>query len=190
MASADDYIALIPSENRDAPKFTAMVRTVTGCIADANNAIRSIEGKMNLDTAEGDQLDTIGKWVGLSRQLLVPYSVFFSLDTVGLGFDQGNWKGPYDPTGGVVTMDDGTYRLMIRAKIGANAWDGTMPQFLAILASAFQGTGITVTARDNQDMTMDVFLSAKPPALLAAILTGGYLPIKPEGVKQIINIPS
>ena len=190
MASVDDYITLVPSENRDKPKFMALVSLVAGAFADTNNAIRSIETKLDLDTAEGDQLDIIGKWVGLSRTLQVPFAVFFSMDITGLGFDQGNWKGPYDPTSGVTVMDDGTYRLMLKAKIGANNWDGTMPSFLAILSEAFQGSGITITARDNQDMTMDVYLSAKPPALLAAILTGGYLPIKPEGVTQTLHIPS
>lgn len=189
MASADDYIPLIPSENRDKPKFMAMVALVTGAFADTNDAIRSIETSLDIDTAEGDQLDIIGKWVGLSRTLQVPFSVFFSFDISGLGFDEGNWKGPYDPTSGVTVMDDGTYRVMLKAKIGANNWDGTMPSFMSIMATAFQGTGITITAQDNQNMTMDVNLSAKPSALLAAILTGGYLPIKPEGVTQTINIP-
>ena len=189
MASADDYVPLIPSENRDKSKFLAMVSLVTGCFADTNNSIKSIEQKLNLDTAEGAQLDIIGLWVGLPRALNVPFLVFFSFDTTGLGFDQGNWKGPYDPTSGVTVMDDGTYRLMIKAKIGANNWDGTMPSYLEILQSAFSGTGIDITANDNQDMTMDVYLSAKPSAILTAILTAGYLPLKPEGVKQTIHIP-
>jgi len=190
MASADDYIPLIPSENRDKSKFLAMVTLVTGCFADAANAIRSIEHGLDIDSAQGAQLDILGLWIGLPRTLNVPFNVFFSFDTDNLGFDQGSWKGPYDPVSGVMTMDDGTYRIMLKAKIGANNWDGTMPSYLSILAEAFTGTGVTITANDNQDMTMDVYLSAKPSAILTAILLAGYLPLKPEGVKQTIHIPT
>lgn len=190
MSQASDYTRLIPSENADKPKFSAMVALVAGCFSDATNSFQSLEEALNLDTAVGAQLDILGLWIGLSRNLEVPFSVYFSFDISGLGFDQGNWIGPYDPSSGLTQMDDATYRQMLKAKIGANRWDGSMPSFRTILAEVFAGTGITITAVDNQDMTMDVTFSAKPPAIIMALLSGGYLPLKPEGVLQTFHFPT
>jgi hypothetical protein len=83
--------------------------------------------KFDLDQAAGDQLDIIGLWVGVGRRVKTPpIGVYFSLDIVSVGFDQGVWQGPFDPSMGITLLDDDTYRLLIRAKIGANHWDGTL----------------------------------------------------------------
>lgn len=189
MSSTDDYVELVPSENTDKPHFIAMLRTLTGGFSDEINALISMQGAFDLDTAVGDQLDILGKWIGLPRTLSVPILVFFSFDVSGLGFDQGNWKGPDDPGTGLVMMDDDTYRIMLKAKIGANVWDGTRSQYLLIMNLVLGTSGISVTLKDHQDMSFTVTLSARPPALLYALITSGYIPIKPVGVKQIFSIP-
>ena len=184
MATASDYTGLIPSANGDKPKFVAMVALVAGCFADNGGALRSMRDGLDLDTAIGAQLDILGLWIGLSRKVSVPVLSYFSFDIVGLGFDQGNWKGKLDPDSGIVAMDDETYRFMLRAKIEANKWDGSMLGYLRILQGLFAQYGITVSATDNQNMSMTVTLSASPSALLKALLLGGYLPLKPAGVAQ------
>ena len=191
MASTDDYLGLVTSEHRDQPNFSAIIQAFTQGFVDEINNQLALPSQLNLDTAQGDQLDILGKWVGFPRTVAFPVTgVYFALDTPAVGFDQGSWKGPNDPDTGIVTLDDGTYRLAIKAKIGANFWDGTMPSFLVIMNLVFAGTGITVTAVDNQNMTMDVTLSAKPPALLRALIVSGFLPLKPAGVQQNFIIPS
>lgn len=191
MASTDDYVGLITSEHRDKPKFAAMVALLTSGFVDLNNQLIGLIPKLNLDVATGDQLDIIGKWVGMPRTLPYPITnVYFSLDIVGVGFDQGSWQGPDDPSTGIVQMDDYTYRIAIKAKIGANVWDGSYSQFVTIMAFVLSGTGITANVKDNQDMTMLITLSAKPPALLKALLVSGFLPIKPAGVQQTFVIPA
>ena len=190
MAQASDYTKLIPSENSKKPKFTAMVGLVAGCFSDGINTLQSMVQLFNLDVAVGNQLDILGQWIGLGRAVKIPLNVWFSFDITGLGFDQGNWIGPYDPATGLMSMDDNTYRQMLIAKIGANMWDGTMPMFRSIMAQVFSGTGITVTPVDNQNMTMTVNFSAKPSALIMALLNGGYLPLKPEGVSQSFVFPT
>ena len=88
------------------------------------------------------QLDAIGLWVGITRQVQTPITgVYFSLDTAGLGFDQGNWQGPYDPSYGITSLDDTTFRAAIRIKIGINTWDGTLPSYQAILNNALASMG-------------------------------------------------
>lgn len=191
MVTTDDYVGLITSEHRDKPKFSAMVALFSQGFVDLNNQLTGLVAKLNLDVASGDQLDILGKWVGLPRTLPYPVTnVYFSLDTAGVGFDQGSWKGPTDPDTGIVTLDDGTYRIAIKAKIGANVWDGSYSQFVSIMSFVLAGTGITANVKDNQDMTMLVTLSAKPPALLKALLVSGYLPLKPAGVQQTFIIPT
>lgn len=191
MASTNDYVGLVTSEFQAQPNFTAILGTFTQGFVDEINNQLALPAMMNLDVAQGDQLDILGKWVGIPRTLPFPITnVYFSLDTPAVGFDQGSWQGPNDPSSGIVTMDDGTYRIAIKAKIGANVWDGTIPSFLVIMNLVFAGTGITITAVDNQDMTMTVTLSAKPPALLRALIVSGFLPLKPAGVQQTFIIPT
>lgn len=179
-----DYTTLITSEHQDKPKFKALVAAVAGAFGDTRTVFSRIVSDYDLDVAVGDQLDAIGLWVGLARYISIPMAVYFSFDTAGLGFDQGNWKGPFDPDTGLTRLDDSTYLTMIRAKIGANNWDGTAGTMLAIFQRAFVGTGTLPFVTDNQDMTMTIGLSGvSPPALLKSLLTNGYLPLKPAGVK-------
>jgi hypothetical protein len=183
MAQASDYTGLITSEHSSKPKFSAMVAAVAQCFVDQQNLVNSISTSFDLDQAIGAQLDIIGLWVGISRQVKTPLNVYFSLDTTGLGFDQGNWQGPFDPSTGLTSLDDGTYRTLLRAKIAANSWDGTVPGAAAAYANLFAGSGSQIFIQDNQDMTMTVGVSGQiPSALLRSLLSGGYLPLRPEGV--------
>jgi hypothetical protein len=179
-----DYTELITSQHRGKPKFRALVGAVSGCFSEISALHIDLVGKFDIDTAVGDQLDIIGQWVGLSRKIRAALLVYFSFDTAGLGFDEGNIQGPFDTSTGLVSLDDDTYRVMLKAKIGANHWDGTMPALSAVYSTAFAGTGSSVFAVDNQDMSMDFYIAGKDPsALMAELLKGGYFPMKPAGVR-------
>ena len=183
MASTAQYAALITSEHADKPKFVATVSAVATCFAGATNAADALPTSFDLDTAIGAQLDAIGLWVGLSRQVAVTLAVYFSFDVPGLGWDQGSIYSPGNQSTGLTALDDETYRTLLRAKIGANNWDGTLASFNAILGAVFAPLGIIAVATDNQDMTMTVYLVGNAPsAILAAVLADGYLALKPEGV--------
>ncbi|MBU66450.1 MAG: hypothetical protein CL858_13510 [Cupriavidus sp.] len=187
MADLSQYTDLITSEHNKRLKFMEVVETLAEPMVDLQNVLSAMPGKFDLDNAVGDQLDTIGLWVGISRDVPVPLtSVYFSLDIDGLGFDQGSWKGPFDPDAGLTRLDDDTYRLVIRAKIGANHWDGTLEASKAILDSIFGG-GTFVFIQDNQDMSMTIGIAGViPSAVFLAVLANGLIPLKPEGVR--INI--
>lgn len=184
MASLSDYLALITTEHSGKPKYMAMLEGVLGPMVDALNASAQLSADFDLDQAIGAQLDVVGLWVGIGRRVKTPLvGVYFSLDTDGLGFDQGVWKGPFDPDSGVVELDDDTYRVLIKAKIGANHWDGTLGASKEILDLVFSDD-THVFIQDNQDMSMTIGVSgAMPSAISLALLTGGYIPIKPEGVR-------
>lgn len=183
MADISDYTGLVTSEHADKPKFMATVSALAQCFVDLQNVELSIPFAFDLDQAVGVQLDAVGEWVGITRNVNTPLAgVYFSFDIDGLGFGQGVWKGPFDPDSGVVSLDDDTYRLLIRAKIGANNWDGTLGTSAAILNSIFGG-GTYVFIVDNGDMSIDYGIAGTlPSALFLALLRGGYIPLKPESV--------
>jgi len=183
MADIATYTDLVTSEHNQQPNFMAVVQALAQPMVDLQNALGGMPAKFDLDTAVDVQLDDVGLWVGISRTVPVPLTnVYFSFDTAGLGFDQGNWKGPFDPDTGLTRLDDDTYRLVIRAKIGANHWDGTLGSSKAILDSIFGG-GTFVFIQDNQDMTMTIGVAGSiPSAVFLALLGNGIIPLKPEGV--------
>lgn len=184
MASLSDYLALITTEHSGKPKYMAMLQAVLGPMVEALNVSQELPADFDLDQAIGAQLDIVGLWVGIGRRVNTPLvGVYFSFDIPNLGFDLGVWKGPFDPDSGIVELDDETYRTLIRAKIGANHWDGTLGQSKAILDLVFND-GTHVFIQDNQDMSMTIGVSGvMPSAISLALLTGGYIPIKPEGVR-------
>lgn len=177
------YTGKITSQHADKPKFMAMVEAVAQCFLDTTKVTSSIPAAFDLDTAVEAQLDNVGEWVGISRNVDTPLTnVYFALDTPSLGFDQGAWRGPFDPATGITRLDNETYRTLIRAKIGANHWDGTLGESKAILDLVFSGDTF-VFIQDNQDMTITIgVVGAQPSALELALLTGGHIPIKPQSV--------
>ena len=186
MATVDDYTGLITSEHNQKPKFMATVGALVQGYADLTNALQAMPGAFDLDAAIGVQLDAVGRWVGISRNIATPLTnVYFTLDSDGLGFDVGIWQGPYDPDTGLTSLDDATYRLLIRAKIAANHWDGTLSGSARVLDIIFPpSSGTRIFIVDNGDMSIDIGISGAIPSLVfLALLFGGYIPIKPEGVR-------
>lgn len=191
MADVSAYTALVTSEHASAPRFMAMVAAVAQCFVDQQNALEAMPAAFDLDTAVGVQLDAVGLWVGLSRRISIPITgVYFSWDTADIGWDQGIWYQPGEDSSAVSEMDDTTYRIMLRAKIGANHWDGSNKATVAILDAIFVPEGWTPTLADNQDMTMTITIAGDPlPPLLAALITSGYIPVRPMGVSATYVLP-
>lgn len=160
MPDIKDYTGKITSEHADKPKYMAMVEAVSQCFLDTNEVAAGLPDDFDLDLANDAQLDDVGLWVGISRNIPTPLTnVYFALDTPGLGFDQGAWKGPFDPDNGITVLDNETYRSLIRAKIGANHWDGTLESSKAILDLIFNPDGhapfFPVTANNEPFATGD-----------------------------------
>lgn len=183
---AIDYTTLITSQHADKTKFMTLVGVLTGAIGQITDQALALTAAFDLDLAIGVQLDAVGLWVGLSRQLLTPApNVWFSFDTDGLAWDQANWQGPFDATEGVTSMDDDTYRAMLKAKIAANYWDGTNESLLLMAATALQSEGVSITVDDDLNMSVDniYVIGTGLTALLQAMLKRGIFPPKPAGVQ-------
>lgn len=203
--SVSQYTDLITSEHSDKPKYVEMVGFSAQPYADTVSDYSSVTGVYDLDTAVGSQLDVVGQWVGISRFLSTPLAVYFSFDDAPLGFDRGTWKSPYDPVAGIIQLDDTSYRLLIRTKILANTWDGTLESLNQILSTIMPeinglvlgvsttpgilgtdqpGPGITMFVVDNQDMSMSFYVvGVGLTAILVAIMKLMAQLLKPEGVR-------
>lgn len=189
MAHHPEYAARITSEHADKPKFREMVDAVANALATGGDTAKEIQQAFDLDVAEGAQLDVIGRWVGINRRVKTPITgVYFawndSANPHSTGWGYGVWKGKYDPSQGIEELPDDVYRSLIRARITANQWDGSIESAYAIWQSAFSQTGASLIIQDYQDMTMTVGVSnAVFSGLSKALLTQGFLPIKPAGVQ-------
>jgi hypothetical protein len=190
MADVSTYTELVTAEHADKPKFMAMVSAVAGCFVNAQNFVESMPVAFDLDTAVGSQLDILGLWIGVSRRIKVPVAnVYFSWDTDGVGWDQGVWLQNGDAMSTISELDDDTYRLVLRAKIGANNWNGSTIDAAPILSEIFGDSGTYSQISDNGDMSFDVYINGpEPSALKMALISGGYIPIKPAGVKVNFGI--
>lgn len=185
MAPLDFYLNLITSLYRDQPRFMGLCEALTAPLVEAQALLEDVRTAYDLDTAVGVQLDTVGQWVGRSRDLATPLTgVYFSWDESGVGWAEGAWKGLYDPETGMTSLGDEFYRMLLRAKIAANAWDGTIPGAYQVWETLFGDSGLMILLQDCQDMSMVVGVAgAIPDAVFRALLSGGYLPLKPAGVR-------
>lgn len=192
LGDVQPYLDLVVAEHADKPNFIAALTALFQPLTDNIETLNAMVAAFDIDTAIGAQLDVIGQWVGRSRFLDVPLTgVYFSFGVTGLGFGEGVWKGPFDPSTGLIALPDDMYRTLLRAVIAANQWDGTIPSAYAIWDSIFAGTGFNFFIVDNGDMTMYMGLAGgSPDAVTLALLTGGYLNLRPSGVEVLGYIVS
>ena len=180
-----DYTDLLPSANADKPDFFAVLEAILSPFIDIQDTLQSLPQKYDVEEAVGAQLDVVGQWIGFGRQVLAPIEgVYLSLGIEGLGLGQGGWLRPGDPTEGLVSLDDPTYRLMLFAKIAANYWDGSRAQLQEIFATFFQvSPGTYSFVVDGFDMTMTLGLSGKiPGAIFQQLFLRTGVPFPPAAV--------
>lgn len=179
MASTDDYLLLVPSANASKPNFRAVLTASIQPLVDGQNTRLDFD----IDTAVGVQLDAVGLWVGQSRRVEVPITdVYFSMDIERNGFDQGVWFGPGANAAGVSLLDDETYRLILKIKIAANTWDGTLAGAQVVL-SALRSNGTYLFMQDNFDMSITIGVAGIiPSALFVALITQVFSWIRPATV--------
>lgn len=182
--TTDEYLALITTEHQERPRFKATVEASVSPFAKVQEVLRSLVPAFDVDSAVGRQLDIVALWIGVTRRVAVPIDGYYFTwdDVITDGWDYGVWKGIGDPDAGFINLPDDLFRLLIKAKILANQWKGDIPGAYEILDAVYNaGSAITIT--DNQNMTMTVtIVEGSIPPVQIALLTGGYIPIRPSGV--------
>jgi len=179
------YLNLITTEHADKYKFAGTVLASVQPFVDITATLNSMTGLYDLDNAVGEQLDVVGQWVGVTRYVSTPLTgVYFSLDTAGLGLDQGLIWSSGEPLTGLTALPDDIYKLLIRAKIVANHWDGSIPNAYEIWNTLLAPQGYQIIIQDNGDMTMTLGLVSEivNPTFFQLFI-GGYLDLKPSGVQ-------
>lgn len=179
-----DYLDLVTSEFDEQPNFLAMISANVSIPVRIQSLLNQMIPLFDIDVAVGQQLDIIGQWVGVTRNVSIPIpGVYFTWDgsDSSVGWDFGTWQ-PSDLPAEITTLPDDAYRTIIRAKISANSWDGTTDGAYAIWDVVFPQFRILI--QDNQNMSYSLaVIGGVVDSLTLALITGGYIPLKPEGVR-------
>lgn len=186
MKTVGDYQDLVTSEHQDKPNFLAMIALGVSPLVQIQTVLRSMISLFDLDLPPvGQQLDFVGAWVGISREVGIPiFNVYFQWDgSDQIGWEFGVWQ-PADQPVSLTVLPDDAYLTLIKAKIAANYWDGTTEGVYRIWDFLFPNLPILI--QDNQNMS---FLVAIPyyliDSLTLALLIQGSLPLRPEGVEIV-----
>lgn len=145
---------LIPFDFEEAVVFDKYLQLMGVTTQELQKVFKDLLELRSIDTAEGKQLDIIGKIVGQERELVdVDLFEFFgfqgnfqsgsfgSMDdpTVGAVF-----RGNGDPTKGNILLTDGVYRLFIKAKIAKNVTRATPEDIMHFTNFVFDTKGSSV----------------------------------------------
>lgn len=182
--TVQDYLNLITSSWFQKPNYTSMISLDVSLPVQIQSLLNSMIPIFDLSLPPvGNQLDIIGQWVGITRNVNVPIAgVFFSWDggDPTVGWDFGSWQ-PANAPQNITVLPDDAYLTLILAKIAANNWDGTTNGAYAIWDSLFPQ--FTILIEDNLNMTYGLaIIGGIVDSLTLALITGGYIPLRPEGV--------
>lgn len=181
---AQDYLDLIASQYAGQPNFRSVITANVDVPVRVQHILESLIALFDIDTPPvGQQLDIIGQWVGVSRNVAIPISgVFFTWDGApSVGWDYGVWQATGQPSDITVLPDD-VYLNLILATIAANNWDGTTDGAYAIWDQLF--TNFTIIIQDYLDMSYALVIAGGVvDSLTLALITGGYITLRPQGVE-------
>ena len=162
--SVSDYRSLITSQHASQPNFIAWLIANLNYYDDINLLLKTFDDEFDIDKAVGVQLDTCGVILGQSRTVK---------------FQPSNNISP--------TLDDETYRLVLKARILLNQWDGTNENLKVLWNTIF--SEIPIILNDKQDMTMDIYINGLNSTLEKELISNGYIIPKPAGVAISYTFP-
>lgn len=155
--TVDTYLGLVVPQYQNSPKFLNWLKVPLQMLQSITDCFDTFDAAFDIDTAVGDQLDILGEIAGQSRTMT------------------------FEPTGGISPiLDDETYRLLLKAKIALNQWDGKIDSLASTWESLFPGGTIVVT--DNQDMTMTVSVTGTFSSIIIDLINNDLIVPRPEGV--------
>lgn len=152
------YVDNVTSQHRDKPKFISWITKNLTILDHAYNGIKSIDPNFDLDYAIGKQLDTLGTIIGRKRTLT---------------FQPMHGHNP--------VLDDEIYRLVLKAKVAINMWDGTVSHMYEIWDNIFKDIGLEI--EDNQDMSINAYITGYVNQVRQELIQRGFIVPKPQGVR-------
>lgn len=156
----------------NAPVFDKYLQLLTVEMQNLEQVFQDLMQIRSLETAEGEQLDVIGRIVGQDRVLLSAdiYNFFGFQGALNAG-SYGNLTNPAigakwwslgRPLGGNVLLDDETYRIFIRAKILKNTTISTPEQFIQAINLIFGVSNTVVIENPNNNPATAMVLFSQP----------------------------
>ena len=159
MPDVQRYLNMVTSQHQNKPKFKAWLTAPLTLVDDVAALVDVFDSKFDIDYAEGSQLDIVGQILGIARLVT---------------FQPTDGSDPY--------LDDNMYRLILKAKILRNQWDGTIVQMYEMWNQVFSDAIFVL--QDNQDMTLNVLVIGLSTQMEKDLTTNGYIIPKPQGVSM------
>ena len=165
------------AQYRDKPKAFEWI----GINGDLGNEIEAayqdIASSYDIDTANTNELDILGRIVGINRS----FESKIIIDAFLFGASQFG-AAQFRPGSGVAIQDlnNDAYRLLLRAKISKNTNDATLDGIINALDFIVETTGIVID--DPEDMSFSITFDILT-ALESLIITTFDIIPKPQGVR-------
>lgn len=191
-----DYSTLLTSEYRNSPNFIQTVKLTANGVGDITSLLQSMPAQFDLDAAIGSQLDVDGQWIGFPRTIggvLLVQFYGFADDPTALGFGElgnpavgGRYYELGEDTSTSATLADPEYRLLLKAKILQNDWDGSVSKFEAAVADVI---AMPTTVVDPGTNVVLIMPSQAVDPVLMQLLTGFDLLPRAAGVRYQFVFP-
>lgn len=190
------YADLLILQYRNKPNAREMIRT--GVDLYLQQCTFQLQDILDIDTAEGAQLDIIGKILDCPRVVQGIYNDLkyftFHVDENSLGFSTIG-----DPSGGTFrtirnynqskySLPDSDYRWLLKFKSAVNVMRGSMQGIDEVLYNVFKGD---VILKNNMDLTITYIVSSVHTlATLAARNLGYYRAPLGVGAGYVLKVPN
>lgn len=191
------YADLLILQYRNKPKARETIK-IGADIYLGDGVIFQLQDILDIDTAEGAQLDIIGKILDCPRVVQGIYNdmIFFQFydgpDSVGfstVGNPQGgNFRTIQNYNQSEYSLPDNDYRFLLKFKSAVNVMRGSERGIDEALWNVFQGD---VLLKNNHNLTITYIVSAERTlAALAAKQLGYYRAPEGIGANYVLRVPS
>lgn len=163
-----------------------------------DNILFQLQDLLDIDNAEGEQLDIIGKLLDCPRVVQGIYSdlkyfqYYVNDDSIGFSTvgnpTDGTFKTIRNYNMSKYSLPDEDYRFLLKFKAAVNVMKGSIKGIDETLWSIFNGD---VLLKNNQDLTITYIVSAAHTlATLAAKQLGYYRAPEGVGANYVLKVPS
>lgn len=174
----------IYAQYRNKPNAVAWYKIVLSLATQLNSVVQAVRVMYNIDSAQGAQLDILGRIVVVPRNFMgyvaLNPGVFADID--GSEFGDGSAMFSALNIDQDTQMSDDLYRLAIKSKIIKNNSDATLESILYGINFLLPNAEI-VRVVDGEDMSFSVEFYGDITSLDRWALLNGSLVPKPQGVK-------
>lgn len=156
------YLNLITSQHKTKPNFISWLSANLNLVNDTTLVMNDIITSFDIDNAAGVQLDAIGLILGLNRVV---------------SFQPADGSSP--------TLDDATYRLILKSRIIRNQWDGTISSLQTLWNTIFPQYYLVI--KDNENMSLNIMVIGPSTSIQQELISNGYIVPRPMGVNIVYS---